>query len=65
MMYVIQSNLQVVLFFVCFIVKSYEKIFLYHLDIGCIIVYCTTIISNILDKVAHDMELWIVKSWSI
>ena len=64
MAYIILSNLQVVLFFICPIVKSFKKIFMRRLAIGSIIVYCTTIIPNTLDKVANCMELRVVKGWS-
>ena len=36
-----------------------------HLAIGSIIIYRTTIILNILNKVARCIELEVVKDWSI
>ena len=64
MTYIILPNLQVVLFFVRLIVKNLKKIFMHRLAMGSIIVYYTTIILNILDKVANCMELRVVKGWS-
>ena len=63
MTYVILSNLQVVLHFICLIIKCFKKIFMRRLTIGNIVVYHTTIIPNILNKVANCMELKIVKGW--
>ena len=57
-------NLQVILFFVCPIVKNFKKVFMRRLAMGSIIVYRTTIIPNTLDKVANCMELRVVKGWS-
>ena len=64
MVYVILPDLQVVLFFVCLFIKNFKKVFMRRLTMGSIIVYCTTIIPNILNKVANYMELRIVESWS-
>ena len=55
------SNLQIVLFFICLIVKSFEKIFMRHFLISCIIIYCTTIILNLLDKTIDCIEFKIIK----
>ena len=65
MAYVMLSNLQVVLFFVCPIVERFKKIFMYRLAMGNIVVYPTIIILNTFNKVANYMELRIVKSWLI
>ena len=59
------SNLQVVFFFICPIVKCFKKVFICRLTIGSIVVYHTTIIPNILNKMANYIELKIVKSWLI
>lgn len=64
MTYVMLPNLQVRLFFICLIVKSFKKVFMHRLAMGCIVVYCTTTILNTLDKVANCIELGIVKGWS-
>ena len=58
------QNLQVLLFFICPVVESFKKIFMHRLAIDSIIVYCTTIFLNILDKVAHCIEFRVVKVWS-
>ena len=63
MAYVILSNLQVVLFFVYLIIEGFKKVFMYHFAMGNIIVYRTTIISNIFNKVANYIEPRIVKRW--
>ncbi len=63
MAYVMVSDLQVVLFFVCFIIKNFENIFIRHLVVGYIIIYRTTIIPNTLDKEANYMEFRIVEDW--
>ena len=57
-------NLRVVLFFVCPIIESFKKVFMRRLAMGNIVVYYTTKIPNILDKVANCMELRVVKGWS-
>ena len=51
-------NLQLVLFFVCLIVESFKKVLIRRLTISNIVVYCTTIIPNTLNKVADLHETW-------
>ena len=63
MPHIILLNLQLELFFIYFIVKSFKKVLIYCLTMGSIIVYCTTIILNILNKVADCMELRVVEDW--
>ena len=65
MAYIILPNLKIVLFFVCFVVENLKKVFMHRLVIGSIVVYYTTIIPNILGKVANCIELRVVKGWSI
>ncbi len=60
MAYIILSNLQVVFLFICLIVERFKKVFI-HLTMGSIIVYCTTIIPNTLNKVANYIKLKVVK----
>ena len=50
-------NLQLILFFTHFVIKSFKKVVIYHFAIGSIVVYCITIIPNILNKVIDYMEL--------
>lgn len=64
MAYVMLSNLRVVLLFICPIIESFNKVFIRHLPIDSIVVYCTTIIANTPDKIAHCMQLGVVKNWS-
>ena len=64
MAYVMLSNLQVVLLFICLIVETFKKIFIHRLAMGSIVVYCTIIIPNLLEKVSHYIELIVVKGWS-
>lgn len=56
MTYVVLLNLQIVLFCLCPIIKGFEMIFIYHLAIGYIVVYYTTIILHTVDKMAHSMK---------
>ena len=65
MPHVILPNLQLILFFIYFVIKSFKKVFICCLAIGSIIVYHTIIISNILNKVADCIELKVVEAWSI
>lgn len=62
MIYVILSNLQIIFLFIYSIIKYFKKIFTYCFAISNIIVYCTTIISNILNKIANCIKLKIVKN---
>lgn len=62
-MYAMLLNLQVVLFFVHLVVKIFKKVLRCRLVIGRNVVYCITIIANILKKVADCIELRIVKPW--
>ena len=57
--------MQVILLFVCPIVKNFKKILMRCLAMGSIVVYHTTIIPNTLDKVANCMELKIFKDWLV
>ena len=54
-------NLQVVFFLIYLVIESFKKVFMRYLTMGSIIVYCTIIIPNTLDKVADCMELRVVK----
>lgn len=65
MMYIILLNLLHIFFFIYLIIKHPKNIFIYYLAISNIEVYCTIIISNILNKADNYMELKIVKSWLI
>ena len=49
-------NLQLVFFFVCLVVESFKKIFIRHLVMCNIVVYYTTIIPNIANKMTDCME---------
>lgn len=61
MLHAILPNLQVVLFFIYFVLENLKKILIHHFAIGRIIVYYTTIIPNILNQVVDNIELRIVK----
>ncbi len=63
MTYVMLPDLRVVFFFVRLIIESFDKIFIRRLAVGCIIIYCTTIIPNALDKVANCIEFRVVEGW--
>ena len=62
MTYIMLPDLQVVLFFVCPIIESLEKIFMCCLAVGCVIIYRTAIIPNALDKLANCIEFKVVES---
>ena len=57
---IILTDLQVIFFFIYFVIKNFEKVFICHHAVGYIIIYCNTIISNTLDKMASIIELKIV-----
>ena len=61
MIYIILPNLRLVPFFIYSIIKSFKIVFMHHLAINSIVIYHTTIILNILNKVADYIELRIVK----
>lgn len=63
MAHVISSNLQFILLFIYFIIENLKKIFICCIAISNIIVYCITIIPNILNKVADYIKLRVVKNW--
>lgn len=60
MLHIILPNLQLVFFFVYTNIKSFKKVFIYCITISSIIVYHTTIIINILNKVADYIKFKIV-----
>ena len=62
MLHVILLNLRLVLFFVCFVVENFKKVFIYHLAMSSIVVYRTTVIPNTLNKWVDCMELKVVQS---
>ena len=59
------SNLQGVFLFVCPIVERFKKVFMRHLAMGSIVIYCITIIPNTLNKVVNCIKLRVVEGWSI
>ena len=63
MPYVILPNLRLVLFIICFVIENFKKVLMRHLTMGSIVVYCTTIIPNTLNKVANCIELRAVEDW--
>ncbi len=63
MVYIMLPDLQVVLFFVCPIIKSFKNVFMRCLVISYVIIYRTTIIPNIQDKVANYIESKVVEGW--
>ncbi len=65
MTYIMLPDLEVVLFFDCAIIESFEKVFMHRLAMGCIIIYHTTIIPNALDKVTNYMKFKVVGGWLI
>lgn len=65
MIYIILPNLQLVLFFVYLVIENFNKTFIFCLAINSIIVYCTNIITNKLNKVANCIKFSGVKNWSI
>ena len=65
MLYVMVSNLQLILFFVCSILESFKKILMRCLTMSSIIVYYTTIILIILNKVVNYIKLKVVKDYVI
>ena len=60
MAYIMLPDLQVVLVFIYLIIKSFEKIFMYRLAVGYIIIYHTIIISNTIDKVANYIKFRVI-----
>ena len=64
MLYVMLSNLQVILLLACLIIERFQKVFMRRFAMSSIVVYHTTIIPNISNKVANGMELRVVKDWS-
>lgn len=50
------SNLQVILLDICFDIKSFQNVFICCHTLNCIIIYYTSIILNILDKIANYIE---------
>lgn len=63
-MHIMLKNLRLILFFIFFVIKSFKKILMRHFAIGSIVVYCTTIIPNTLNKVVDYIKLRIGKCWS-
>ena len=62
MAYVMLLDLQVVFFFICLIVESFKEVLRRYLAVGYIIIYHTTIIPSVLDKMASSIEPRIVES---
>ena len=62
---VILPNLPLVFFFVCCVVERFKKLHIHHLAMGSIVVYCTTIIPNTLNKVTDCIKLRVAKDWLI
>lgn len=62
MMQIIIPNLQLVFFFVYSMIENFKKVFIYYLTIGNIMIYHTTTISNILNKITDYVKFRVVKS---
>lgn len=54
-------DLQFVLFFIDFIIKNFQKIFIHRFAIGCMIIYYTIIISNVPNKFINCIKLRVFK----
>ena len=54
-------DLQIVFLFICPIIESFEKLLIYCLAVGCVIIYRTAIIPNVLNKVTKYMEFRVVE----
>ncbi len=63
MSHIMLPNLRLVLFFICLVMKSFKKVLMHRLVMGSIVVYYTTIILNILNKLADCIKLRVVKDW--
>lgn len=64
-LHIILPNLQLIFFVICSVVKSFKKVLICRLIMGSIVVYRTNIISNILNKLAYNIERKIIKNWLI
>lgn len=62
MAYIMLTDLRVAHFFIYCVVKSFEKLFIYRLAIGCIMIYRTIKITNVLNKMANYTKLQVVES---
>lgn len=65
MMHIMLLNLRFILFFIFLFIETFKKVLMRCFAITNIIIYCTTIIPNILKKIADYIELMVVKSWLI
>ena len=65
MTHIMLPNLQVIFFFVYFIIESFDKIFMCRFIMSYVVIYHTTIILNALDKVVNCMEFRVVEGLSI
>lgn len=61
MIYIMLFNLQVVFFYIYFLIKKYMKIFIFCFAIYNIIIYYIIIILNLLYKIDNDIKFLIVK----
>lgn len=55
-------NLQLIIFFIDFILKIFKIVLIYHFIINNLIVYYIAIISNTLNKIVNNIKLKVVKS---
>lgn len=65
MPYNMVQNLQLIYFYIYYVIESFMNVFMYHLAMDSIVVYRITIIPNTLNKVVDYMELKIIKDWLI
>lgn len=57
------QNLQLIFFLINSFIKRFKKVFMGYFTMYYIIVYCSVIIINALEKIGHSVEFWIFKSW--
>lgn len=62
-LYAMLPDLQVVIFFVRFVIKISQKIFICCLIVGYTTIYRTTIILNALKKIVNYIKLTVVDGW--
>lgn len=61
MPHVILSNLQILLFFFCFVIENSKKVLIRRLAVSSIIVYYNSIIQNTFNIIADYMEFSVIK----
>ena len=64
MAYIMLLYLRLVFYLISLFMKDLKKVFMGCFTMCYIMIYYTSVVLNIFDKMYYSMEFWIIESWS-